>query len=200
VRARCAGEMGAAGRPGSVGEGRVEQAVISVPNDAAKTAAGPRRGREGRGRAGRLPGAAVAAAAKAARAAAAARAKASFRHQDDAYAGGCNPFMLKLGACRSESGLAGPPPAQVKQSLIGAAMVLTSPIPVGDIFGGLTGLFDAVGAAADATEATEAGRTAPSADETVTAVLLHPDIDLYNLTVKDQRRHPGHPHYQQHLF
>jgi RHS repeat-associated protein len=54
-----------------------------------------------------------------------------------AYAPGCNPFIFKLGACPSESGLAGTTPQQVKQSLIGAAWILSSVIPVGDILGAL---------------------------------------------------------------
>jgi hypothetical protein len=190
----------------------------------------------------------AAAAAKAARAAAAKKAAAQVAARKaaaqraaaaraPAFAPGCSPRMLNYGACPSESGAAGTTAAQVKQSFIGAAWVLTSVFPVGDVIGGIAGIFDASDTAADATEAAEAGRTATSADdpvaqddppcpggssftpgtlvllasgkavpisslkpgdkvvasdtgtgknqaETVTAVLLHHDTDLYNLTVK----------------
>ncbi len=76
--------------------------------------------------------------------------------------------MLNYGACPSESGAAGTTSAEVKQSFIGAAFVLTSVIPVGDVIGGIAGRFDAGDAAADATEAAEAEKAATSADDLVT--------------------------------
>jgi RHS repeat-associated protein len=45
----------------------------------------------------------------------------------------CVGRMIQLGACRSERFLAGNTPAQVKQSALGAVLVLTSAIPVADI-------------------------------------------------------------------
>jgi hypothetical protein len=51
----------------------------------------------------------------------------------------CNPTVFRLGACPSERGAAGTTPAQVKQSAIGALMILTSAIPIGDILGTLFG-------------------------------------------------------------
>ena len=41
---------------------------------------------------------------------------------------------------------------------------------------------------------TKTGKDQP---ETVTAVLVHHDTDLYDLTVKTSRRHRGHPHHRQ---
>jgi hypothetical protein len=51
-------------------------------------------------------------------------------------------------------------------------LVLTSVIPVGDVIGGIGALFDAGDAAADVTDATEAGRTATSAAEEAEPTLL----------------------------
>jgi RHS repeat-associated protein len=66
--------------------------------------------------------------------------------QGPAYAPGCSSRLLQLGACPSESQLAGSTPAQVKQSLKGAGLVLASTVPVGDIIG-LVGAGSAVPAA-----------------------------------------------------
>jgi hypothetical protein len=112
--------------------------------------------------------------------------------------------------------------------VIGAGLVVTSVIPVGEIIGAVVGLFDAGDAAADAADAGDAaaqdnpssclggnsftagtlvllasGKTAPISGlkpgdkveasdtktgkdqaETITAVLVHHDTDLYELTVK----------------
>jgi RHS repeat-associated protein len=58
----------------------------------------------------------------------------------DTFAGGfCGQMTWKLGACSSERGAAGTTPQQVKQSLIGAAAVLTTAIPVGDVLDFLFG-------------------------------------------------------------
>jgi RHS repeat-associated protein len=77
--------------------------------------------------------------------------------------GYCNGIVFKLGACASERGAAGTTPAQVKQSLIGAGMILLGALPIGDAIGGLLGLFK--GAATVARGATtvagDAAATAP---------------------------------------
>jgi hypothetical protein len=71
---------------------------------------------------------------------------------------GCE-FLIRLGACPSEAGAAGTTPAQVKQSFIGAVVILGGAIPFGDILGAL-GLF---GGGADAGAAAAAAEdTAPS--------------------------------------
>ncbi len=51
----------------------------------------------------------------------------------------CYPIVFKIGGCPSERGAAGTTPAQVKQSLIGFGLVLTTVVPIGDILGSLFG-------------------------------------------------------------
>jgi len=55
--------------------------------------------------------------------------------------GYCTQIEFKLGACASERGAAGTTPEQVKQSLIGAGIVVLGTLPIGDAIGGLLGLF-----------------------------------------------------------
>ena len=55
------------------------------------------------------------------------------------YAGGCNPMVFKYGGCSSERGAAGTTPQQVKHSALGAALILGTAIPVGDILGSVFG-------------------------------------------------------------
>lgn len=66
---------------------------------------------------------------------------------------GCSGRLFQLGACPSEWGAAGITPQQVKQSMIGAAWVLASAVPVG-------GIIDLIGAAGRT-----AAETAPAAEE-----------------------------------
>jgi RHS repeat-associated protein len=63
----------------------------------------------------------------------------------------CNGFTFKLGACPSERGAAGTTAQQVKQSFFGAALVLTSAIPVGDLLDAALGTRAAAQAAGSAT-------------------------------------------------
>jgi hypothetical protein len=65
-----------------------------------------------------------------------------------AFAPGCSGTLLKLGACPSEAGAAGTTAAQVKDAWEGAAWILSSAIPFGDLLdAGLSALFgdDAAG-------------------------------------------------------
>jgi Pretoxin HINT domain len=70
--------------------------------------------------------------------------------------GYCTGIVFKLGACASERGAAGTTPAQVKQSLIGAGMILLGTLPIGDAIGGILGLFKGATTAAE-----DAAATAP---------------------------------------
>jgi RHS repeat-associated protein len=144
---------------------------------------------------------------------------------------GCSGTLLKLGACASERGAAGTTAQQVKQSAIGATLILLGAIPIGDILDAFAGAEDA-GDLADA--ATCAGgqsftagtkvllasgiavpiaslrpgdkvlatntKTGKTQAETVTAVLVHHDTDLYNLTIKNGRRDAVIHTTRNHLF
>jgi hypothetical protein len=57
---------------------------------------------------------------------------------------GCSGIVFRLGACASERTAAGSTPQEVRQSLIGAGIVLLSAIPIGDLFDMLVGGGDAV--------------------------------------------------------
>jgi RHS repeat-associated protein len=81
----------------------------------------------------------------------------------------CNGVTFRLGACPSERGAAGTTPAEVKQSLIGAGLVVLSAVPISDLVGGLFGLFRGAGAVADAAPA--AARAATPVAERATAVI-----------------------------
>jgi RHS repeat-associated protein len=52
---------------------------------------------------------------------------------------GCSGTLLKLGACASERGAAGTTAQQVKQSAIGATLILLGAIPIADILDALAG-------------------------------------------------------------
>ena len=85
----------------------------------------------------------------------------------DTFAGGfCGQMTWKLGACSSERGAAGTTPQQVKQSLIGAAAVLTTAIPVGDVLDFLFGGSRVIATASPTVEgAGAAGRILPGATQ-----------------------------------
>ena len=116
----------------------------------------------------------------------------------DTFAGGfCGQMTWKLGACSSERGAAGTTPQQVKQSLIGAAAVLTTAIPVGDVldflFGGSRVIAAAPAAEDTGTAAADAGGTAPARIYSARALVrmaggdsYHNFPESFNQTIFDQ--------------
>jgi RHS repeat-associated protein len=86
----------------------------------------------------------------------------------DYEGGGCNGRVFALGGCPSEAGAAGTTPAQVKQSFLGALMVLSTAIPVGDLLD-LAGLTARAPEAAAGGTATAAARTTGAATSAVSS-------------------------------
>jgi hypothetical protein len=105
---------------------------------------------------------------------------------------GCSGQQFHLGACPSEAGAAGITPQQVKQSAIGAAWVIASAIPVGDLLdlAGIgraaedSGVMFSSGSAVSNADVVSSGAGLARTSATVSDAAARAGVNLGNTAVK----------------